>query len=124
MESSNYLKKTTTFIKSCERACKGIAYSLKTERHLRFHFFASSLVIATGLYLKLKSSEWLFIIVAIGSVLVAELFNTALERAVDLSKPGFHPIAGIAKDIASGAVLVAAIQAVIIGIIVFFPYVF
>lgn len=124
MESNKYQKKPITFTKSCEGACKGIAYSLKTERHLRFHFFASLLVIALGLYLDLKSYEWLFITFAIGSVLVAELFNTALERTVDLAKPEFHPLAGRAKDVAAGAVLVTAIQAVVIGIIIFGPCIF
>lgn len=118
------MKKTTSFVKSCEGACKGIFYALKTEKHLRFHFFASFLVISAGLLFQLTRVEWLFIIYAIGAVWIAELINTALERAVDLAEPNFHPMAGMAKDVASGAVLVSAVQAVIIGVIVFIPSIF
>lgn len=118
------VKKPTSFLASCKGAWRGIAYSLQTEKHLRFHFFASLLVIAAGLIFHLTLVNWLFITYAIGSVIVAELFNTALERTVDLIKPDFHPMAGMAKDIASGAVLVTAIQAVIIGTLIFWPYVF
>lgn len=124
MERSNHRKKPVPFPNSCKSAYKGIVYSFKTERHLRFHFFAAFVVIAGGGYLHLKIDEWLFITYAIGSVLVAELFNTALERAVDLAKPDYHALAGIAKDIAAGAVLVTAIQSVIIGLMIFGPYVF
>ena len=118
----NQKLKPTGFVQSCKGACRGISYSLKTEKHLRFHFFATLIVISFSLYLGLAREDWLFVIYAIGSVLVAELFNTALERSVDLTQPTYHPIAGIAKDIASGAVLITAIQAVVIGIIVFTPY--
>jgi len=115
-------KKPTSFLESCGGAWKGIAYSLKTERHLRFHFFASMIVIAFGIYFALSGLQWVLITYAIGSVIVAELFNTALERVVDLAQPGYHPIAGLAKDIAAGAVLVTAIQSVVIGTIIFGPY--
>lgn len=123
MENS-FKKKPPSFIRNLKGAIKGIFYSLKTERHLRFHFFATLVVICTGLYFNLNHIEWLFLIYAIGSVITAELFNTAIERTVDLAKPEYHPIAGAAKDVASGAVLVTAIQAVIIGIIIFWDYIF
>ena len=112
------------FGQSLKRACRGIIYSLKTEKNMRFHFLAALLVIVVGFILRISKIHWLFIIYAIGSVLVAELFNTSLERAIDLAKPAVHPLAGIAKDIAAGAVLVTAIQAVIIGYVVFGAYLF
>lgn len=105
-------------------ALKGIVYALRTEGHVQFHLFAAIVVIICSTYFDLKTLEWLFIIYAIGSVIIAELFNTALERAVDLAKPEFHPIAGVAKDVAAGAVLVAACQSVVIGTIIFLPYIF
>ncbi|KUO64047.1 MAG: diacylglycerol kinase [Gracilibacter sp. BRH_c7a] len=120
--SKNINLKPTGFVQSCKGACRGIAYSLQTEKHLRFHFFVAFIVTTLGLYVNLAREDWLFVIYAIGSVIVAELFNTALERNIDLTQPTYHPIAGIAKDVASGAVLITAIQAVIIGIIVFSPY--
>ena len=118
----NQKLKPTGFVQSCKGACRGIVYSFQTEKHLRFHFFAAFIVVAFGLYIGLAREDWLFVIYAIGSVIVAELFNTALERNIDLTQPTYHPLAGIAKDIASGAVLITAIQAVVIGIIVFSPY--
>lgn len=110
------------FKKSCKRAVKGIVYSFKTEKHLRIHFFMAVLVVLLGLFFRIARVDWLFIIYAIGSVITAELFNTSLERLVDLKEPSYHPLAGLAKDIASGAVLVTAVQAVIIGLLVFIPY--
>ncbi len=118
------VNKPMTFLQCCYKALNGIIFSLKTERHLRFHFFASSVVIMLGFYLRLEPVKWLFVIYAMGSVIVAELFNTALERTIDLVQPGFHPMAGMAKDIASGAVLVTAIQSVIIGILILGPYLY
>lgn len=124
MEKLKPVRKPRSFPKSCQGAFKGIIYSFKTESHLRFHFFAALTAVALGFYLDIRIVEWLFLTYAIGSVLIAELFNTALERSVDLSKPGFNLLAGTAKDIAAGAVLVAAIQSVIIGIMIFGPYMF
>ena len=66
--------------------------------------------------------EWMIIILCIGVVIAAELFNTAIEKLVDLVSPQQHPVAGQVKDIAAGAVLVCAATAAIIGLIVFIPY--
>ncbi|NLM20531.1 MAG: diacylglycerol kinase family protein [Peptococcaceae bacterium] len=117
-------KTNATFMQSLKSACRGIVYTFKTEKHMRFHFFVALLVIIFGFILRITKMHWLFIIYAIGSVLVSELINTSLERAIDLAKPSVHPLAGIAKDIAAGAVLITAIQAVIIGIVVFSSYLF
>jgi len=121
MAKANNIK-PAGFMASCKRAGKGIAYSLKTEKHLRFHFFMAILVAALGLFLQIARVDWLFIIYAVGSVVTAELFNTSMEKLVDLTQTSFHPLAGLAKDIASGAVLFTALQAVIIGLFVFIPY--
>ncbi|NLL52492.1 MAG: diacylglycerol kinase family protein [Peptococcaceae bacterium] len=117
-------KKNAMFMQSLKSACRGIVYTLKTEKHMRFHFFVALLVIILGFTLRITQVHWLFIVYAIGSVLVSELINTSLERAIDLAKPSVHPLAGLAKDIAAGAVLIAAIQAVIIGCVVFSSYLF
>ncbi|RNC29881.1 MAG: Undecaprenol kinase [Candidatus Dichloromethanomonas elyunquensis] len=114
----------SSFLNSFRGACQGIFHSLKTEKHLRFHLFAAFLVIVSGVLLKFSRLNWLLLTYAIGSVITAELFNTAVERVIDLVQPGYHPLAGAAKDIASGAVLVTAVQAVVIGIILFGPYFF
>jgi len=112
-----------SFSKSLKSAFRGIVYAFNTESHLRFHFLAALAVLTAGFLLNITGIQWLFIIYAVGSVIVAELLNTALENTVDLIKAEFHPLAGKAKDIAAGAVLVAAVQAVLIGLIVFGPYI-
>ncbi|NLP33419.1 MAG: diacylglycerol kinase family protein [Oligella ureolytica] len=113
-----------SFGQSLKAAAKGIGYTVRKERHFRFHLGAALAVVLFGLVLGVSLRDWLFLIYAIGCVLVTELLNTALERAVDLASPEYKELAGIAKDIAAGAVLVAAIQAVFIGVLIFGPYIF
>ena len=79
-------------------------------------------VVIAGFVLGITRMEWMIIILCIGVVIAAELFNTAIEKLVDLVSPQQHPVAGQVKDIAAGAVLVCAATAAIIGLIVFIPY--
>ena len=79
------------------------------------------MVIITGLLLKLSAVEWMFLCVAIFTVLITEAMNTAIEYAVDLTTVEYHVWAKHAKDIAAFAVLLASILAVIIGLIIFIP---
>lgn len=108
-------------IKSFRNAFSGIAQAWKTEGHLRFHFLATSLVIICGFLFDISLTEWLICICCISLVIAAELVNTAIESVVDLCSPEQHPLAGKAKDVAAGAVLVTAIGAAIIGTIIFLP---
>ena len=108
-------------INSFKYAIEGIISSFKTERNMKIHVLAMSVVIAFGLFFKLNKIEWCFIIIAIASVISAELFNTAIETVVDMISPEKNPKAKLAKDIAAGAVLVMAIGSAIIGFIVFGP---
>lgn len=108
-------------IKSFRNAFSGIAQAWKTEGHLRFHFLAASLVIICGFLFDISLTEWLICICCISLVIAAELVNTAIESVVDLCSPEQHPLAGKAKDVAAGAVLVTAIGAAIIGTIIFLP---
>lgn len=114
-------QKTSSFWRSFGQAYRGILYSWKTQRHLQVHTFAASCVLAAAWWSRLSRVEWVLLLFAIGSVIAAEVMNTAVEIVVDLVQPNFHPLAGMAKDVAAGAVLVTAIQAVIIGIIVLGP---
>lgn len=88
---------------------------------MRFHAAAAVLVVASGILLKIGRADWLWIGAAIAAVMVAELFNTAVERVVDLASPGEHPLAKSAKDTAAGAVLAAAVFASAVGIAVLGP---
>lgn len=88
---------------------------------MRFHFAAGAIVIAAGLMTGLSPVEWMFIVLAIGGMLASEMFNTSMERIVDLASPDLHPLAKQAKDMAAGAVLVFAIASAIIGLLIFVP---
>jgi diacylglycerol kinase len=79
------------------------------------------MVVLTGFLLHLKADEWCWITVAVISVWSAEALDTAFEFLTDVASPEFHPLAGKAKDVAAGAVLIAAVGAVIIGLLVFGP---
>ncbi len=96
----------------------------KSQPNAWIHLFAAFGVIVAGFILKLSISEWIFVTFAIGFVISAELFNTAIEALVDKVSPEQNPISGKVKDLAAGAVLVAAITAAVIGLVIFVPKVF
>lgn len=108
-------------IKSFGYAFSGIAYTTRTQLNFQIHLAAILVVSLAGWYFKLSTSEWLWIILAIGLVLVTELVNTAIEILVDLVSPGFNEKAGKVKDVAAGAVVIAAIISVLTGAIIFVP---
>jgi diacylglycerol kinase (ATP) len=101
-------------------ALRGIGFML-AARNCQLLLAATAAVAAAGFYFGLGALEWCAVIVASALVWVAEGLNTALERLTDLVSPGFHPLAGKAKDIAAGAVLLAVLAAISIGLIVFAP---
>jgi undecaprenol kinase len=104
-------------------ALSGIVTALRTERNMRIHLFSAMIVLFVSVYFSITKTEWLFILLAIGGMFVLEIMNTAIERVVDLVTEECHPLAKQAKDLAAGAVLVYTIIAVIIGVIIFLPYV-
>jgi len=101
-------------------AIEGIAYALRTQRNMRIHVAAAAVVLIASLFFGVSRLEFIAVCLAITFVLVAELVNTALEAAVDVSTQGWDPVAKIAKDVAAGAVFVAAINALAVGYVVFF----
>ena len=117
----NSKKECKRLINSFKYAIEGFISSFKTERNMKIHILAMILVIALGVYVKLNTTEWCIIVIAIVSVLSAELFNTAIETVVDMISPEKNEKAKIAKDISAAAVLVLAIGAAIIGTIIFLP---
>jgi len=108
-------------LKSFKFAAKGILYAVKSQPNLWFHLVATIAVIALGFIFTIATAEWLFIIFAIGFVLSAELFNSSVEKIVDLVQPEEHKLAGQAKDMAAGAVLISAVIAAVIGLMIFLP---
>lgn len=103
-------------------ALEGLKYTLVSQRNMRVHFTAALAVLLLALYLPLSKVEVLLLFICILLVLVAELFNTAVEAVVDMVSPEFHPLAKVAKDVAAGAVLLCAGLAVVVGVSIFYPY--
>ena len=102
-------------------AVKGIGAAFRSEQNMQLHVLAAVLVVLAGLFFEINKAEWGLIALAIGLVWAMEIMNTAVETVIDLVSPEQHPLAGKAKDLAAGAVLVAAITAVIIGLLIFGP---
>ena len=107
-------------INSFKYAYQGIKSSLETEQNLVIHMFFLVIVIIFSILFKISHLEFLIIILVSGMVIALEMINTAIENTVDLSKK-YSIEAKKAKDAASGAVLVGAITAIIIGLIIFLP---
>ncbi|EUJ36880.1 hypothetical protein PWEIH_12035 [Listeria weihenstephanensis FSL R9-0317] len=112
------------FRKSFIHAFTGIKTAILEERHMRVHITAGMIVIICGVFFKVTKVEWLFLIFSIFNVLAFEMINTAIERAVDVATEEFHPYAKKAKDVAAGAVLLAALCSAVIGLIIFIPKLF
>ena len=108
-------------LNSFRYAFQGIKRLFLTQPNAKIHLFAAAMAIALGLYFEISLVEWCIIVFAITSVLAAEAFNTAIEDLTDLVSPEPHPLAGHAKDVAAGAVLITAIGAATLGIIIFLP---
>lgn len=113
------MQRIRSFFASFRAAAHGIGVSVSNERNLRFHLVAAVFVLLLRSGFELSAAEDGVLFLTIGSVIAAELLNTAVERAVDLCSPDRHPLAAWAKDAAAGAVLVLAISSVAVGIRLF-----
>jgi diacylglycerol kinase (ATP) len=99
-------------------AMNGVVHTFKTQRHMRIHLYVTLTVLLGAFALNLSRRELLILLFMITFVLVAEMFNSAIEAVVDLVSPTYHPLAKFAKDIAAGAVLITTVMAVIVGLII------
>ena len=102
-------------------AFRGIALLFATQANARIHLAAAFTVFAAGLFFQVSRTEWILLALSICLVLMAEALNTALEFLTDLVSPGYHELAGKAKDTAAGAVLICALGAAGVGIAIFAP---
>lgn len=100
-------------------AMNGLVHTFRTQRHMRIHLFVTVVVVLLAFATNLSRRELLVLLFMITFVLVAEMFNSAIEATVDLVSPNYHPLAKFAKDIAAGAVLITTIMAVVVGLIMF-----
>ncbi len=112
--------KKKTLIDSFNYAVSGIIIALKTEKNMRIHYLIAILVITLSLFFDFSRTEFLLLLFAISLVVVAEMVNTALERVIDLITQEYHPLARLVKDVAAGAVLIAAINSIVVGYLLFF----
>jgi diacylglycerol kinase len=110
-----------SILSSFRCAFAGLRYVLATQRNARVHLFITAAVIALGAWLELSVIQWALLVLTIGLVLAAEMLNTVAERLVDLISPGYHPLAGVVKDVAAGAVLLSAVTAFIVGLLILGP---
>ena len=110
-------------IKSVGFAWKGLKTAFAEQRNLRFHLSAALTVIAAGFYFDISLVEWMVVVLTAAFVIAMELINSSVESLVNLISPQHQPLAGKIKDIAAGAVLIAAIASVIIGFLIFHKYV-
>ena len=108
-------------IKSVGFALEGIVLYFKTQHNALIQAVVAIIVIVLGFILKADSTEWCFLICAIALVIISEMLNTAIEFLTDLASPEINPQAKKIKDVAAGAVLIAAIAAATIGMIIFVP---
>ena len=111
-------------VASFGHAGRGVWSALRSEVHLRFHALATVVVVGLGFYCHITRLEWALVAISVAGVWSAELMNTAIEALTDLASPAWHPLAGKAKDVAAGAVLLAALGALVVGALVFAPYFF
>jgi diacylglycerol kinase (ATP) len=108
-----------TILDSFNYAFEGIIHVLRTQRNMRIHFLAAAAVLIAAIAIGVTRLELIALMIAIAFVLIAEMINTAIEGAVDVSTTSFDPNAKLAKDIAAGAVLIATVNAVVVGYLVF-----
>jgi diacylglycerol kinase (ATP) len=108
-----------SIIESFNFAIEGVIHVLRTQRNMRLHFAAAVVVIVVAVAVGDSKIELSVLLISIAFVLVAEMINTAIEGAIDAATTSFDPMAKLAKDIAAGAVLIASVNAVAVGYLVF-----
>lgn len=116
-------RKKNPLWKSFGYAFCGIWTGIRKERNMKIHCTALLLVVIAGMIVQLTVTEWCICIILCALVMSLELVNTAVEAVVDLVTEEKKPLAKIAKDTAAGAVLIAAIASVIIGLLIFVPHI-
>jgi len=107
------------FLKPFTTALGGIVYAFKTQRHMRIHLYTVVVILLIGFFMDLRLREMIVLLFMISFVVVAEMFNSAIEAVVDLAKPEYHPMAKFAKDMAAGGVLITTMTAVIVALLLF-----
>ena len=112
-------RRPPSLLESFNFAFEGIIHVLRTQRNMRIHFLIAIAVFLAALAFDVSRLELIVLLLSIAFVLITEMVNTAVEAAVDVASTSFDPMAKLAKDIAAGAVLIAAVNALAVGYLVF-----
>ena len=113
--------KPKSWIQSANLAIEGIIYSVKTQRHMRYHLFAAIAALIVSLVLNVSRIEFILLSLVIVLVLVTETINTAIEIAIDMISESYHPLAKRAKDVAAGSVFLASVGALTLAYFILYP---
>jgi len=111
----------TSRIAAFGHAFRGWWYVLQTQQNAWIHSFVASIVVVICLWLRISPHDWAVIVLTIAMVFTAEFINTAIEAVVDLASPVHHPLAKVGKDVGAGAVLVAALAGIVVGLLILGP---
>jgi diacylglycerol kinase (ATP) len=113
------MRRPPSIIESFNYAIEGLIHVLRTQRNMRIHLAVAVIVIILAVVVGVSRIELIALLISIAFVLIAEMINTAIEGAIDAATTSFDPMAKLSKDIAAGAVLIAALNAVAVGYLVF-----
>lgn len=108
-------------LQSIQNALKGLWVLITTEDNIKVHIFIALMAVFFGFVCNISLIEWMIQCLVIALVLVAEAFNTAIEKMADFIHPEYHKKIGLIKDISAGSVIIAAILAIILGAIIYIP---
>jgi diacylglycerol kinase (ATP) len=111
--------KVKKLVDSFNYAIQGIVYAVRTQRNMKIHMALTLIILSACFFYDVSKMELLIIAITVTMVIVSEMVNTAIESAIDATTNYYHPLAKIAKNTAAGAVLITAINAVIVGYIIF-----
>ncbi|MFA6047554.1 MAG: diacylglycerol kinase family protein [Parcubacteria group bacterium] len=117
------MNRLVQFRKSFSYAIRGLRYVVNHEKNFQNQLLAAFLIVIIMIYLQVTRAEAVVLILVIAGVLIMELFNTVMERVVDILKPRIHPYARLIKDLMAASVLLASLLAIFIGILIFYPYI-
>ena len=112
------------FFASFSHALHGISTCAHTERNLKVQVFMAVIVTIAGIYFNISCLEWIIVLICIILVLCFEMINSAIEKLADIVNPSLHPKIRAIKDIAAGAVLLAATGSLVIGLLIFIPKIY
>jgi diacylglycerol kinase len=111
----------TSRCNSFGHAFRGWWYVIRTQKNAWLHAIITTLVVAMALWLRVSALDWAILVLTIALVWSAEFFNTAIEAVVDLASPVQHPLAKTGKDVGAAAVLIAALAAILVGLLILGP---